>query len=163
MSQEPSEAEQLVVTHVVPATPDVIFAVLADPSRHHDTEPGDWVRDAIDAAPITAVGQVFGMNMHLDMLGGDYVMHNEVTEFEPDRVIAWMPGTTTDEGRLQTGGWTWHYRLEPTDGGTAVTLTYDWSRTPPQTRAGLPALPPFGRGFLHRSLDALERAVTEKG
>ena len=28
-----------------------IFAVLADPTRHQDTEPGDWVRDAVDTRP----------------------------------------------------------------------------------------------------------------
>ena len=58
--------ERYVVTRTIAATPEQIFAVLADPSRHQNTEPGDWVRDAVDTAPITGTGQVFAMNMYLD-------------------------------------------------------------------------------------------------
>ncbi len=46
--------EQYVVTRTVPAAPAQVFAVLADPARHHDTEPGDWVRDSKDTTRITA-------------------------------------------------------------------------------------------------------------
>ncbi|MDT5402224.1 MAG: hypothetical protein QOK33_5455, partial [Mycobacterium sp.] len=35
--------ECYVVTRTIAATPAEIFAVLADPTRHKDTEPGDWV------------------------------------------------------------------------------------------------------------------------
>ncbi|HEX9175212.1 MAG TPA: ATPase, partial [Mycobacterium sp.] len=38
--------ERYVVTRTIAATPGEIFAILSDPSRHRDTEPGDWVRDA---------------------------------------------------------------------------------------------------------------------
>jgi hypothetical protein len=57
--------ERYVVTRTIAAAPAEIFAVLADPSRHCNTEPGDWVRDAVDTAPITGTGQMFAMNMFL--------------------------------------------------------------------------------------------------
>ena len=40
--------ERYTVTRTIAATPAAIFAILSDPARHKDTEPGDWVRDAID-------------------------------------------------------------------------------------------------------------------
>ncbi|EUA35796.1 hypothetical protein I552_6598 [Mycobacterium xenopi 3993] len=40
------DAERYLVTRTIAARPEQIFAVLADPSRHHSTEPTDWVRDA---------------------------------------------------------------------------------------------------------------------
>ena len=35
------DTERYVVTRTIAANREEIFAVLADPSRHHDTEPGD--------------------------------------------------------------------------------------------------------------------------
>lgn len=146
-------------SRVLPTRPAAVFAVLSDPTRHHATEPTDWVRDAIDADRITAVGQVFGMNMFHVGAGGAYVMHNEVIAFEPDRVIAWRPGQHDDDGALRFGGWTWRYDLRPTgEDTTEVTLTYDWSATPSFLREQI-GLPPFPPEFLDRSLAALEAAV----
>ena len=95
----PKAEERYVVTRTIPASPAEIFAVLADPTRHKDTEPGDWVRDAVDTEPITASGQMFAVNMFLEQAGGHYVMHNLVTEFEQDRTIAWIPGQLDESGR----------------------------------------------------------------
>ena len=98
--------ERYTVTRTIAATPAAIFAILSDPARHKDTEPGDWVRDAIDTEPITRTGQIFAMNMFLERIGGPYVMHNVVIAFEEDRAIAWAPGQLDDAGNHQPGGWT---------------------------------------------------------
>lgn len=95
----------------IPAVPEAVFAVLADPARHQDTEPGDWVRDAVDFAPITGAGQVFAMNMYLPAAGGDYVIYNLVNVFDQDRAIGWEPGQLDGEGNHVAGGWTWRYDL----------------------------------------------------
>lgn len=150
-----SSQEHLVGERSVDAPPSVVFALLADPSRHRETEPGDWVRAAIDTAPITRAGQVFGMNMYIDPVG-DYVIHNEVIAFEQDRSIAWRPGQYDDEGRLGAGGWFWRYDLEPVEGGTRVRLTFDWSATSQEVRDEVGGLPPFGVDFLEQSLACLE-------
>lgn len=150
--------ERYVATRTIAASPAEVFAVLADPTRHRDTEPGDWVRDAIDTHPITGVGQMFAVNMFLEAAGGHYVMHNVVSEFESDRTIAWLPGQLDDAGRHGPGGWWWRYDLQPNGSGTDVTLTYDWSGTEQGFRDAAD-VPVFGPEFIEESLAALQRAV----
>lgn len=141
--------ETISATRTINAPADRIFAVLADPSKHQDIEPTDWVRDAVDPAPITAVGDEFEMNMYHTGQGGDYRMRNKVTVFEPGRAIAWTPG---QNGRY--GGWFWRYDLTPTDGGTEVTLGYDWSAVSEQIRKVVP-FPAVDEDYLARSLAGL--------
>jgi hypothetical protein len=151
-------AECYVVTRTIAATPAEIFAVLVDPTRHKDTEPGDWVRDAIDDAPLTAVGQMFAMNMFFEP-GGHYVVHNVVTAFEQNRTLAWLPGQLDEAGTHSPGGWWWRYDLVPTVDGTDVTVTYDWSETSQYFR-DVVGVPVFGADFIDASLATLERTVT---
>jgi uncharacterized protein YndB with AHSA1/START domain len=150
--------ERYVVTRTIPAAPAEVFAVLTDPTRHKDTEPGDWVRDAVDTQPITASGQMFAVNMYLGRAGGHYVMHNVVTEFERDRTIAWLPGQLDASGEHSPGGWWWRYDLAPNGEGTDVTLTYDWSETEQDFRDNI-GVPVFEVAFIEESLASLERAV----
>ncbi|GAA1462034.1 SRPBCC domain-containing protein [Williamsia maris] len=149
--------KRFVVSRVIAAPASDVFAILADPARHQETEPGDWVRDAVAPEPITAIGQVFAINMYLEALGGRYVMHNLVSEFDPDRRIAWVPGQLTESGSHDPGGWYWRYELRPQGSGTEVTLTYDWSGIPDRERSV--RIPPFPPEFLDESLAALELAV----
>lgn len=152
--------EHIVRTRVISAPASAIFALLADPNRHPDTEPGDWVRGAIDTGPITATGQIFSMDMFHEAAGGAYRIDNTVTTFEPDRAIAWDPGQSDESGTVVPGGWRWRYDLDEGESGTEVTLTYDWSRTTEETReafGGFPVVPPE---YLDASLETLERAVT---
>lgn len=152
--------ERFVVTRTIAAPPSEIFAVLADPSRHADTEPEDWVRDAVDSAPITGTEQMFVINMYLEDFGGPYVMHNLVIAFEQDRTIAWSPGWLDNEGHHKPGGWTWRYDLTPDGAATTVTLIYDWSATTQQFRDLVGSMPPFGVDYIEDSLTSLDRAVT---
>lgn len=126
--------EQLVHTRVIAAPPAEVFAVLADPVRHQETEPGDWVRDPIDPESLTEVGQTFGMRMHHWARGGDYEMWNQVTAIEPDRVIAWAPGGRDETGTVTPARHEWRYDLQPDGDSTRVTFTYDWSGMPHQIR-----------------------------
>ncbi|MCW2559160.1 MAG: ATPase [Mycobacterium sp.] len=150
--------EHYVVTRTIAASPAAIFAVLTDPTRHKDTEPGDWVQDAVDTDPVTAEGQMFAVNMFLEQAGGHYVMHNVVTEFDQDRTIGWLPGQLDESGNHNPGGWSWRYDLAPNGAGTDVTLTYDWSGTVQEFRDTV-GVPVFGEDFIEQSLAALERAV----
>ncbi|MCV7359537.1 SRPBCC family protein [Mycolicibacterium fluoranthenivorans] len=152
--------ERYVVTRTIHATPHTVFALLSDPARHRDTEPGDWVRDAIDPRIITGTGQIFAMNMFFEQAGGPYVVHNLVDAFEPDRTIGWRPGQLDDAGNLAEGGWWWRYDLAPNGDGTDVTLTYDWTGTPQEFRDQVGGMPVFGVEFIDESLAALERSVT---
>ncbi|BBZ39838.1 SRPBCC family protein [Mycobacterium conspicuum] len=155
-----ASTESYTVTRTIDATPARIFAVLADPTRHRDTEPTDWVRDALEIAPITAAGQTFAMNMFFEPAGGHYVVHNLVDVFDQDRAIGWMPGQLDDAGRHSPGGWFWRYDLRPNGDGTDVTLTYDWSATPQEFRDEVGGMPVFAEDYLDASLLTLERVVT---
>lgn len=154
-------SECFTVTRTISAAPTAIFAILADPARHCDTEPTDWVRDAVTPEPITGVGQIFTMNMYLEAAGGDYVTHNLVTEFDKDHVITWMPGRLDDAGNHAAGGWFWRYELHPNGNHTDVTLTYDWTDTPQEFREQIGGMPPFAEDYLSSSLANVERSVTE--
>ena len=126
------EPEQVTATATIEATPEAVFAVLADPSAHRDIDGTGWVRGAEDGHRITAAGQVFRMAMyHRNHPDGDYKMANLVEVFDEPRAIGWKPGTESAEtGELSFGGWIWRYDLEATGPSrTKVTLTYDWSAT----------------------------------
>jgi hypothetical protein len=152
--------ERYVVTRTIAATPAEIFAVLADPSRHCNTEPTDWVRDAVDSAPITGAGQMFAMNMFLEQAGGHYVTYNLVNVFDKDRAIGWVPGQLDNAGNHSPGGWFWRYDLAPNGDRTDVTFTYDWSATSQDFRERVGGMPLFPEDYLAASLVTLERTVT---
>ena len=89
MSQESMSATLAIA---VPAAR--VFAVLADPTAHSAIDGTGWVREAVDQAPLTEVGQIFGMDMfHAGHPDGDYQVVNKVQVFESPRAIGWLTGT----------------------------------------------------------------------
>ena len=145
----------------IDATPEAVFAVLADPSTHADVDGTGWVRGSLDGARITAAGQVFRMAMyHPSRSDGNYEIANLVVVYDEPHAIAWKPGTESREsGELSFGGWTWRYDLEATGPSrTMVTLTYDWSAVGPEVRARIP-FPPFAPDHLDNSLQHLSELV----
>lgn len=137
-----------------------VFAALADPGAHQSIEPSDWVRDAICAQPISAVDQVFSINMFHVNAGGHYRMDNRVSHFDPPRTIAWVPGQFNGTGGLKEGGWSWHYDLTAEGAAhTRVVLTYDWSAVPAEQRGGFIQFPPFPPEYLDQSLGCLSALV----
>ncbi len=157
------DREVMSATRRMPVEAAAVWAVLSDPARHQDTEPTDWVRDAIEPEPLTRVGQVFGMNMAFPQNGKPYVMHNRVIALEPERVIAWAPGMLRDGKLPEDVWWTWRYELAPVEDAagpaTDVTLTYDWTDAPDWFREDVP-LPAFGVDYLEESLASLEEAAS---
>ena len=129
-----------------------VFGVLADPTTHAAIDGTGWVQESVDRGVLTAVGQVFRMDMyHPNHPDGEYRVANRVFVFDAPRAIGWFPGTEQD-GELSFGGWNWRYDLTsigPSE--TAVTLTYDWSAVPPRIREYL-RFPPFGPEHLGNSL-----------
>ena len=155
------ESERVVVSKTIEATPEAVFAVLADPSAHADIDGTGWVRESLDRSRITAAGQVFRMAMcHPNHPDKDYKVANRVEVFDEPRAIAWQPGTELPEtGELSFGGWIWRYDLEATGPSrTTVTLTYDWSAVPAPVREHI-QFPPFGLDHLDNSLQHLSDLV----
>ena len=88
---------------LIAAPPEAIWALVADPRRHHEIDGSGTVRDAKNMPERLELGSKFGMSMKL---GLPYSMVSEVIEFEPDRRIAWQtfpPGP----GRYLLGGRIW--------------------------------------------------------
>nr|WP_163801558.1 SRPBCC family protein [Mycolicibacterium sediminis] len=110
----------------VAATADVIFELIADPSRQPEWDGNDNLASARPGQRVTAVGDVFVTSL---TLGED--RENHVVEFDEGRLIAWRPS----EPGSQPPGHLWRWTLEPLgDGRTQVTHTYDWTHLTDEKR-----------------------------
>jgi len=153
--------ETVSATTTISASAELVFAVLADPSRHAAIDGTGWVRDSLDSQRLTGSGQIFRIAMyHPNHPDGNYEMANQVLVFEPPRVISWKPGhLSAATGNLEFGGWTWRYDLTQLDADeTTVTLSYDWSAVGPVPRQHI-QFPPFTPDHLDNSLSHLAAIV----
>ena len=101
---------------VVQAPAATVFAILADPRQHPRIDGSGSVQNILKAPDRLSRGAEFSVAMRL--FGLPYTISNRVVEFEEDRLIAWR----------HFGGHRWRYQLEPADGATRVTETFDFSR-----------------------------------
>ena len=120
MSETPHEpsgprvVSDSVVVHAPPAT---VFAILSDPRQHQRIDGSGSLQGRVRGpGRLTAKGETFGMDMR--MFGLPYKIRNTVVEYDADRRIAWR----------HFGGHRWRYVLEPVEGGTRVTESFDYSR-----------------------------------
>lgn len=98
----------------MPAEPQEIFDLLADPTKHSLIDGSGTVREARPGNPERlSLGAKFSMSMRQ---GLPYKITNEVVEFDEPNVIAWR----------HMAHHVWRYRLRPVDGGTEVTEEFDW-------------------------------------
>jgi uncharacterized protein YndB with AHSA1/START domain len=109
------------VERVIPAPPEAIFAFLVDPRKHREIDGSGTVRDAKGEPQRLALGSTFGMSMKM---GFPYSMESTVIEYEENRRIAWQTHGPTRIGKY-VGGRIWRYELEPVDGGTKVSESWD--------------------------------------
>ncbi|UOX91133.1 polyketide cyclase [Amycolatopsis sp. FBCC-B4732] len=146
--------ENVHATLTFPVPAERVFAVLADPAAHAAIDGTGWVRESVDPAPLSAVGQLFRMDMfHGSRPVGEYQVVNRVEVFEAPRAIGWVTGHRKGDGELEFGGWVWRYDLAPLGAeATEVTLSYDWSAVPQYIRDRGIRFPPFGPGHLENSL-----------
>ncbi len=113
------------VERFIPATPEAIFALVANPKRHHEIDGSGTVREAQDTPETLQLGSTFGMHMKM---GIPYSMVSKVIEFEPNRRIAWQTAPPSKIGAMLAGGRIWRYELEPSEGGTIVRESWDISQ-----------------------------------
>lgn len=135
------------VSRVIAAEPSAVFAVLTDPAAHAVIDGSGTVRRPRGDPARLQLGSRFSMGMRM---GLPYFVKNEVVEYAEDRLIAWQ----------HFGRHRWRYQLEPVEGGTRVTETFDWStaRSPRFIeRMGYPASHPEA---MARTLERLDRYVT---
>ena len=97
----------------VAAPPAEVFALLANPHRHHEFDGSGSVRAAASGPQQLALGDRFGMDMRITL---PYRTSNRVVEFEQDRLIGWCHFARA----------VWRYELEPSGGGTRIAETFDY-------------------------------------
>jgi hypothetical protein len=150
-------SERIEVQRTIEADPSAIFAVLRDPQGHVAIDSSGMLQSA-EGTPASAAGDTFVVHMDRESLNdyplGRYDVTVRITQFEPDREIAW-----TIEGNIKPPiGHVYGYRLEPGAGGTLVTSYYDWSDISQQWRdAGI--FPVISEGALRATLGILARTV----
>ena len=114
--------KSITVSRLIDAPAEEIFEILTLPAKHPSLDASGTVISGTDQR-IQNVGDVFVMNMHAEMMGGDYKTENHVTGLDPNKLIAWKPcpeGTSVEDN-----GWEWVYELQPEGSdSTTVTLTY---------------------------------------
>jgi len=126
LSRAVSESSDVeTVERLIPAPPEKIFELLADPRRHRDIDGSGNVREAKETPERLSLGAQFGMSMKM---GLPYSMVSEVVEFEDGRRIAWQSRPPSSFGARFAGGRIWRYELEPRDGGTLVRESWDISQ-----------------------------------
>ena len=127
------------VSRVIPAPASDIFAVIDNPAMHPVIDGSGTVRRNRGADTHLTLGDRFGMHMKQ---GVPYRIASKVVEYDKDRLIAWA----------HFGGHRWRYRLEPADGGTKVTESFDWSTS---------KFPPFIElmGYPKRHPAAMEKTL----
>jgi hypothetical protein len=133
----------------VAAPPEVVFAILADPQQHARIDGSGSVQRLLKGPDRLTKGASFGMDMKL--FGLPYKIRNTVVELEEDRRIAWR----------HFGGHRWRYVLEPVEGGTRVTESFDYSRygLPQRLVIELAGFPARNRAGIAGTLVKLKQAA----
>jgi len=150
--------ERIDVQRTISAPPSAIFEVLCDPRGHVSIDSSGMLMSST-GEPVSAVGDSFVVHMDREALNdfpmGEYDVEVHITEFDPDREIAW-----TIKGAIKPQiGHVYGYLLEPTEDGTLVTSYYDWSDIDPVWKeAGI--FPILSEGALRATLGILARTVT---
>ena len=155
-----SEPTRMTVTRVIPASAEVIFALVTLPSGHVAMDGSGMLLAAQDDQPLTAVGDTFVIHMDREPLGdipdmGEYDVLNTVLAIEQDRLLEWNVGTV---GRPPFGHF-YGIALTPiSDSQTEVANYVDWSGLPDKwkDRVKFPVVP---QHMMEASLVRLEAAL----
>ena len=122
-----------------------VFALLCDPNSHSLFDGSGTVLSSRATGPVElGLGDRFHMSMRR---GVPYRMWNTVVEFEQDRLIAW---------RQEWGHHVWRYELSPTESGTRVTETFDWSNCRAKWLLGLMRAPAANEAAIEATLVRLQ-------
>jgi uncharacterized protein YndB with AHSA1/START domain len=138
---------QVSAERVIPADPQAIFDVLADPAQHSAIDGSGTVKAAKGESTRLTLGARFGMSMRNKI---PYNTKPTVVEFEEGRRVAWR----------NTGGPTWRYEVFPADNGARVVETYDLTDARGAFLLKRTRLPARTQENMSRTLERLEQVVT---
>ena len=139
----PTTDKSVSAERVIHASPERIFAVLADPDQHPAIDGSGSVRHQRPGNPSRlSLGATFAMDMRI---GLPYRITNEVVEFEEDRKIGWRHWAHN----------VWRYELEPVEGGTRVRETFDYTNGRGQLFLRLTDTPRKNQQSIEQTLERL--------
>jgi len=138
------------VSRTIAAPAERIFDVLADPAMHARIDGSDTVLDSTEGQPRLRLGARFGMKMRIAV---PYNISNEVVEFEEGRRLAWR----------HFGHHIWRYELEPVEGGTKVTESFDMTTAKSPLMLRLLRAPQRNRESIRATLERLAAVVADPG
>ena len=142
--------KQVSATKVIGTSPERIFAMLTDPSKHPLIDGTGSVLAVQPGGPERlTLGAQFGMDMKI---GAPYKVLNTVVEYDQDRLIAWR----------HFNGHRWRWQLNPLGTGTTeVTETFDWSTARIPLLITLSPFPRRNARGIEKSLARLAGMVSE--
>jgi uncharacterized protein YndB with AHSA1/START domain len=133
-------------TRIIPAPPEAIFDLLADPEGQVRIDGSGSVKATKGNPARLSLGAKFSMSMKV---GIPYSVTNTVSSFEEGRCIAWH----------HFAQFIWRYDLEPVEGGTKVTESFDYSK--PWGLLLPPGTAKKNQTNMDKTLARIEELVTE--
>ena len=136
-----------------------IWELVSNPDGHVQIDGSGMIEGAIDARPLTAVGDTFDMDMDREPLGdvplGKYQVRNWVTHIEPGRLIEWTTALISSDKPV---GHVYGWEIEPVSESECDVTNYtDWSALPREYQERWPIVP---LSMLEQSVENLEHIVT---
>lgn len=153
--------ERVTLTRTIQAPASRIFEIVSHPDGHVQLDGSGMLERAVDAKPLTEVGQTFDMDMDREPLGdlpmGKYKVRNTVTKIEKDRLIEWTVGGVD----TPPVGHVYGFALTPKgDGETEVSHYCDWTNIIDALRAANREWPIVPVSMLEQSMDNLTKLAT---
>ncbi|KQR97312.1 polyketide cyclase [Williamsia sp. Leaf354] len=152
-----TDQTSVTVERLIDASAKDVFDILTNPKRHVELDGSGFVRGDENGERISAVGDVFTMNMDGPHMGGEYKTDNHVSGFAKDKLVAWK----TAPAGTEPPGWEWLWELDSQGpDSTLVRLTYDWSKVTDKKLLEQIKFPLVSEGELEDSLGRLAAATT---
>lgn len=146
------DAKRSTASKRMAASPEVIFDLLADPSKHGLFDGSGMVQKSTTESVRLSMGAKFAMSMKFKFL--PYRIGNTVVEYEENRLIAWQ----------HFGKHRWRYELEPIDADTTlVTETFDWSTSRSAKGIETAGYPKTNLANIEKTLERLADLVEGSG
>ena len=141
----PKAERHVSTSRIIAAPAQEIFEILADPAKHSIIDGSGSLVEAKGNPPRLFLGAKFGMKMSFHA-----TMRNKVVEFEDGKQIGWR----------HIGQHVWRYELEPVEGGTKVTETFDWRPSPLPWLLQRQDIPTKNLASMEKTLGRLDTYVT---
>ena len=155
-------AQRVSASRRIKAPAHVLFEIVASPEGHVRIDGSGMLEAAPDAQPLTAVGDVFDMEMDRTPLNDipglvKYKVRNTVTQIVPDELIEWTIGGV-DQPPL---GHVYGRQLDAVSANeTDVTNYCDWSNITAELRVRRPDWPIVPVEMLEQSVAKLDEIAT---